>query len=559
MSEAESPKKQKRPSGSLAKLYGSKDTKMDDTKAPGVPLLPPKGERSDGSEEVAPAERMAFVTCLITVFVDLMGQNFATPTLVPYASSLTSDSWLRGAVLSIAPAGRIVGGLVMPVLADSFSRKKVVWASMIGSCLAYALSASAGPLGTVMLLLGGRLVGGVFGQTQSMLTAYLMELTLPNMALFKRRQTTMMTMNQGAGLLLAPIGGFIAAVGLNFPFVVSTGGALLGFFFSLCFMKDVDEIKGKVAPKAPPTKKANSSTAVSGSSPWTDPTILLQACSYMFFGVGMGMNALMLPTMLEADSFGLADGRDVARTIGLMTLPQGIMSVLTMQCGYLFVSTKLGCSDAVIIAFSGIGLATNNALYMFVSTRWHLYVLASCAGFWSGFFISAFINMPNEYVAKVWPHCLAQARGVPFPFHNVGWIVGPFLLPLLQLITDKMHGHELSFFQRLFIPPEMSDADVEKMFANRLLHSVAWLQLGGIYLCAVVLLLLMALRIRSTLAELRRVELRDKLRSAELAVLASVRLETAGEMVHTVPPMERDAFPAATPSLDRLGSFAVGA
>jgi hypothetical protein len=32
----------------------------------------------------------------------------------------------------------------------------------------------------------------------------------------------------------------------------------------------------------------------------------------------------------------------------------------------------------------------------------------------------------------------------------------------------------------------------------------------------------MALRIRSTLAELRRVELRDKLRSAELAVLASV-------------------------------------
>jgi hypothetical protein len=45
-------------------------------------------------------------------------------------------------------------------------------------------------------------------------------------------------------------------------------------------MKDVDEIndeiKGKVAPKAPPSKKANSSTAVSGSSPWTDPTILLQ-------------------------------------------------------------------------------------------------------------------------------------------------------------------------------------------------------------------------------------------------------------------------------------------
>jgi hypothetical protein len=42
-----------RPSASLAKLYGSSDTKIDDTKTPGVPLLPPwpKGERSDKDEK----------------------------------------------------------------------------------------------------------------------------------------------------------------------------------------------------------------------------------------------------------------------------------------------------------------------------------------------------------------------------------------------------------------------------------------------------------------------------------------------------------------------------
>merc|ERR1719163_1216932 len=33
------------------------------------------------------------------------------------------------------------------------------------------------------------------------------------------------------------------------------------------------------------------------------------------------------------------------------------------------------------------------------------------------------MNMPNAFIAKYYPHAIAQARGVPFPFLNVGLLL----------------------------------------------------------------------------------------------------------------------------------------
>ena len=143
---------------------------------PDTPLLPKSTTRSDDMpkltrselhpstrallEATERAQQLAYICCLVTVFVDLMGQNFSNPVIVPYAASLTPSATLQSAVISISPFGRIIGGLVMPILADTFSRKKVVWASMAGSCVAYTLSALASGWGGIGLLLLGRLVGG---------------------------------------------------------------------------------------------------------------------------------------------------------------------------------------------------------------------------------------------------------------------------------------------------------------------------------------------------------------------------------------------------------------
>ena len=48
-----------------------------------------------------------------------------------------------------------------------------------------------------------------------------------------------------------------------------------------------------------------------------------------------------------------------------------------------------------------------------------------------GLFFGAYLNLPNAYVAGTYPHAIAQARGVPFPFYHLGNFLGPLLLPLL--------------------------------------------------------------------------------------------------------------------------------
>jgi len=48
-----------------------------------------------------------------------------------------------------------------------------------------------------------------------------------------------------------------------------------------------------------------------------------------------------------------------------------------------------------------------------------------------GLFFGAYMNLPNAFIAKYYPHAIAQARGVPFPFLNFGLMLGPVLLPFL--------------------------------------------------------------------------------------------------------------------------------
>ena len=500
-------------------------------------LLDSKATRSDAetSSSAHDAEHLAYMCCLATVFVDLMGQNFASPVLVPYAVSLTKHEQLRGAVLSVAPLGRIVGGIIMPFLADATSRKKIVWLSMFGSAVAYALSSSAAAFGFTFLLLG-RAVGGLFGETKPMLTAYLMELTMPDMATFKKRQTTLMTMNWGAGLVLTPIGGMLAAFGLNVPFMIATAGSLSGLVFSLLFMKDVNEIKPSHASDQPrkasavgggaaSIASAAASAAGPSSSPWRDGTLLLLAAAYGVFGMAMGLQALMLPTLLEAPSFGLATERAIATTLGLTAFPGGVATVLTMQVGYMRISAA-GVSDTMLVAIGGCIIGGSNLAYVFASSPAHLYLLSACNGLGQGLFMASFINLPNVYIAKVWSHALAQAKGVPFPFFNAGQIIGPFLLPMMHALLNGAGASAA-----------IGGAD--------LLHApFYWVVLASLYLVSTLVLLVMAARIQAALGDLRARELRESMRLSSFGVLAALRI--GGDMFDTDTEVDTDGSGKAT-------------
>ena len=67
-------------------------------------LLPTGSITSDGATKRGPSidpEAMAFICCLATVFVDVMGQYFSSPVIVPYAASLGANAAGQSLVVSL--------------------------------------------------------------------------------------------------------------------------------------------------------------------------------------------------------------------------------------------------------------------------------------------------------------------------------------------------------------------------------------------------------------------------------------------------------------------------
>ena len=196
-------------------------------------------------------ETFAYYTCLVVVFVDLMGQHFTLAVNVPFSMEVGASIKEVSYLLTVNMGCRLIGNLVMPKFADSTSRKLAMQISTLGSCIAYFISGSAswfdGRDG-FWVLFTGRLLGGLFGGSLSLAIAYITELTMPDpnnpadirterMAMLKKRINNVMSVFNVAPICLAPIGGATGSLGLNIPFLIAAAVALIGFFFCLKFMK----------------------------------------------------------------------------------------------------------------------------------------------------------------------------------------------------------------------------------------------------------------------------------------------------------------------------------
>jgi len=127
---------------------------------------------------------------------------------------------------------------------------------------------------------------------------------------------------------------------------------------------------------------------------------------------------------------GLDGAQAVSEMIGFTQLPYGLTLVVGQQFGYLRLS-QAGWSEAICIAASGLTIATCTACFYFVRSQLGIYGLYLFQGAGMGIFFGAYLNLPNLYIATFYSHSIAQARGVPFPFFNLGQMLGPLLLPML--------------------------------------------------------------------------------------------------------------------------------
>jgi len=259
------------------------------------------------------------------------------------------------------------------------------------------------------------------------------------------------------------------------------------------------------------------------TSPWAEPVFLQMGASYFVFGLGMGGSYVLIANLLtKEESFGLLGDEAVARTIGLTQIPYGVATLFMQTVGYLKLS-QAGVSEVVCIAIGGTLMACTTAGFYFSSVIWHIFVLYLFNGVGIGLFFGAYMNLPNAFIAKYYPHAIAQARGVPFPFLNFGLMLGPVLLP--------------------FLGPNS--------------YHVGWVVSGVLQFCATMNLLIVAGKIaRAT--KWQAGELSSKLRGGATQALALAKLQ-AMQRAHNLDAWDEKGTPCpkeakALPAISYVGN-----
>lgn len=189
--------------------------------------------------------RPAVLFILITVMLDSMGIGLIIPVMPDLIQEVRgadlSTAALWGGVLSTTFAvmqflfGPVIGGL-----SDRFGRRPVLLISLVVMTLDYLVMAVAG---SIVLLLIGRVVGGITAATQSTANAYMADISGPE---DRAANFGLIGAAFGVGFVLGPLlGGLLGEYGTRAPFYAAAALTALNAVFGYLVLKETvtDEIR----------------------------------------------------------------------------------------------------------------------------------------------------------------------------------------------------------------------------------------------------------------------------------------------------------------------------
>ncbi|MGZ2256883.1 TCR/Tet family MFS transporter [Roseobacter sp. A03A-229] len=189
--------------------------------------------------------RPAVLFILITVMLDSMGIGLIIPVMPDLIQEVRgadlSTAALWGGVLSTTFAvmqflfGPVIGGL-----SDRFGRRPVLLTSLVVMTLDYLVMAVAG---SIVLLLIGRVVGGITAATQSTANAYMADISGPE---DRAANFGLIGAAFGVGFVLGPLlGGLLGEYGTRAPFYAAAALTALNAVFGYLVLKETvtDEIR----------------------------------------------------------------------------------------------------------------------------------------------------------------------------------------------------------------------------------------------------------------------------------------------------------------------------
>ncbi len=182
--------------------------------------------------------RPAVLFILITVMLDSMGIGLIIPVMPDLLQEVRgadlSTAALWGGVLSTTFAvmqfffGPVIGGL-----SDRFGRRPVLLSSLVVMALDYLVMAVAG---SIVLLLVGRIIGGITAATQSTANAYMADISGPE---DRAANFGLIGAAFGLGFVLGPLlGGLLGEYGTRAPFYAAAALTALNAVFGYLVLKE---------------------------------------------------------------------------------------------------------------------------------------------------------------------------------------------------------------------------------------------------------------------------------------------------------------------------------
>ncbi|SEP72155.1 TCR/Tet family MFS transporter [Thalassovita taeanensis] len=182
--------------------------------------------------------RLPVLFILITVMIDAMGIGLIMPVMPNLIQEIGGGTLGNAAVWGgiLATSFAMMQFLFSPLLgrlSDAFGRRPVLLISLLVMAADYLVMAL---VGSIWLLLAGRIVGGITAATHSTALAYMADLSKPHE---KAANFGLIGAAFGAGFVLGPmLGGLLAEYGTRAPFLAAAALALANAGFGYVILRE---------------------------------------------------------------------------------------------------------------------------------------------------------------------------------------------------------------------------------------------------------------------------------------------------------------------------------
>src|SRR5947207_11700126 len=176
-------------------------------------------------------QRSPLFVLFLTVFIDLIGFGIVIPILPLYAEHFHASPIAIGWLTGIYSGMQIIFTPILGKLSDRFGRRPVLFVSIVGTALGFALMGLAHGL---PLLFVARILAGITGGNIAIPQAYIADVTAPEK---RSRAMGMIGAAFGLGFTFGPlIGGMMSRIPSAPPFFLPPGRpSFTARFFSLSF------------------------------------------------------------------------------------------------------------------------------------------------------------------------------------------------------------------------------------------------------------------------------------------------------------------------------------